>query len=255
MASFERCIWALEIDYDGTAALTSEIPPGGMDVNGAYAASITDQLGEDSAQAFLDRGGHNHQTPLEIAHYLKPAMGQDELVKLAKAITGGKLDILCDQIGMPLPDGGRWPRPTEGFRELWTEVSESKHGIGTAVISAGHTDFERTWFDRFNLPQPDCMVTEEVVSGLAINNVPIEMLAKPSPLLAGLARVALESKYSADLGRVVYAGDDPHKDQSFAANTGADFVLIEKDHARTGWTSVGRLLGLELEVVDGASNR
>lgn len=236
----------LAADYDGTIALTGEVPIDGTDVSGAYARAISDRMGEETGQEFVERGGHLHRTPLEIVTDLRPDLRPETARRIALSVTADKLDILQSQIGRPLANGGRWPRPTEGFEELWQRAHAFRSDggtIATAVISAGHTSFIKKWFEVFDLEDPDCIVSAEVVDNLALN-VPLAETVKPAPLPMRIAEAALVSKYEGSGYPLVYAGDDLHKDGGLAANTDAHFILIEQATSAQKWQEAATILGL-----------
>lgn len=238
-------------DFDGTIALTSEVLPGGTDVNGAYAQAIESELGDEAALAFRGQGGHSHRTPLEIVQAVAPGLSQDRLIRSTDAVTNGKLEILLDQIGKPMADGVLWPRPTDGFTDLWQAINDAQESgvvLPTAIISAGHTAFIEAWFDKcLQLPRPDSLITADVFRGLSLSIAP-EAQAKPSPLLMHLAQVSLGFDMSTT-PPTIYAGDDPIKDGGFAKNCGVEFILIEKGKERPAWQRVADFLRLgELSV-------
>ena len=233
-------------DYDGTTNITSEPSSRIVDVNQAYAIGLADVLDEEAAATFSAQGGHKNRTPIEIIEALRPHLDYSTLGRLANTLSEVKLDILIGQIGTELEDGSRWPRPTDGYVEFWTQLNEamaSGAAISTAIISAGHTRFIERSFDYFGLPQPQCMITEDVLRGLRLT-VPLRHQAKPQPLPLELAKQVLRIAQSRLFARVIYTGDDPVKDGGLATNAGAEFVLIDKSNARAGWREVSESLGL-----------
>ncbi len=230
----------LATDFDGTVCLTSEKDGSIQNVDNAYALAIGEHLGQEASGLFIASGGHNHRTPLEIVQALRPTLNMEESIRLAALVSGSKLDILVGQIGTRMANGERWPTPTAGFSRAWTSASESGK-IATLVISAGHTPFINKWFGVFDLPPPGAMVTHEVTEGLGLQ-LPPTLQAKPSPLLMRVGLAALNNTCPRPL---VYAGDDPIKDGAFAKNTGAEFVLVTTENARSAWRSAGELLSTE----------
>lgn len=255
-------LWSF--DYDGTMALTSEKIPGGHDVNDAYAIGIEKHIGPEAAEEFRERG-HQHSTPADIVSaFIEPS--DPKFRSVVRAVTESKLDVLSAQIGQRLPDGARWPRPTEGFREFWEKLQLIKKlgaNIGTAIVSAGHTEFEQRTFDMWGVPQPDMYLTDDVVTAMALN-LPHELQVKPSPMLVEQAqhlwayKLRQEQKASAydrvlrvpKLMETVHfgdAGDTPvkaGKDQQLARNVGAEFVLIDPDAQGESWNNAAVKLGL-----------
>lgn len=250
MALVREAVPYIMSDYDGTMARTGETPVGGVDVNGAYKQAIAEVIDEQAAQEFEDNGGHNHRAPIEIvtdlSRYLS-GLSTDQLKRVAAQLSAHKLDILSGQIGTRNSDGSLWPRPTDGFVEFWQALTEArgKRKIGTAVISAGHTDFIVKWFDTFDLEQPDAFSTAEVVDNL-LPLSPAEEKTKPARLPLLIAKTALDDKYGDAVNTIYYVGDSEVKDGGLAANTDAQFVLVDEANARPAWS----LLGARLQLPD-----
>lgn len=249
MALVREAVPYVMSDYDGTIARTGETPVGGVDVNGAYKLAIAGIFDDEAAQQFEDTGGHNHRAPIEIVTDLlrnTSGFSSDQLKRIAARLSADKLDILLDQIGSQNEDGTIWPRPTDGFVEFWGALSRAKtdRKIGTAVISAGHTDFIVKWFDTFDLEQPDAFSTAEVVDNL-LPLSPVEEKTKPAALPLVIARAALTDKYGDAVNTIYYAGDSEVKDGGLAINAGVDhFVLIDEANAGPGWSQLGSRLQL-----------
>lgn len=247
--------YLLACDYDGTQFLTSEPTPSGVSVETAYTLAIGEHLGRAALNAFVDQGGHKHRTVTEIIRSLIPDLDRNRLERFASRITDSKLEILGSCIGEHLPDGTPWPRPTDGFVELWERVDEAKNAgnlVGTAVISAGHTSFEQKTFDMLGLTPPDVYLTDDVIQALALN-MPLKDQVKPSPLMLELAQQLFLYKIkianrglnlSSDTLKTIYVGDDPIKDGGLAEQANVEFVLMDPHHARESWQQVATHLGL-----------
>jgi hypothetical protein len=237
-------------DFDGTMFLTAEPAPGGIGVNEAYQLAISEVLDDEAAALFMAEGGHNHRDPTEIVSYLRPSLTGFELERAADSVTGHKLDILMDLIGRPMADGVLWPRPTEGFTELWRAIYAAKDVgrlIGTATISAGHTDFQKKTFSVYDLPHPDIFITADVMRQLSLSRPPQDVV-KPSPILLRLAQAiwrdqleTLGIPWSENHFVTHYAGDDPIKDAQLAQNSGVSFELITND-SQAAWRRMGAKL-------------
>lgn len=227
---------ALVSDFDGTIANTFETPVDGFDVNGAYELAIKDTLSEEIAQKFVDNGGHHHMTPSEIISTLLPTESIERIATISRQVVGKKLEILLGQIGAKLSDGARWPRPVDGFMQTWKVADEQQ--TPRAVVSAGHTEFIRKWFDVFNTPFNGVVVTDETVEAMHRGMLALER-AKPNPIMMDIARAGMRYDVGAPL---VYAGDDNNKDRLFAENSGARFVLIEPNSIQSNWQYVQRLI-------------
>jgi hypothetical protein len=242
-------------DFDGTIVLTSELGPGGVGVDEAYEVSVHEHLGNEAARVYItEQNGHQGRAPKEIVKSLRPDASAETLERLTAKVTATKLEILTDLIGKPLEDGTKWPRPTDGLREFWLAVYEEKRSIktlGTAVISAGHTEFQKRTFDYLDLPYPDIFVSDDVLQALSLS-LPLERQVKPSPFMLTMAediwRYKLRQsglKPAAYALHTVYAGNDEIKDAGIAKQAGvSDFELITPTTSREGWYRVGAYLGL-----------
>jgi hypothetical protein len=252
-------------DFDGTQALTSETATGIPTVNDGYAAAIDELFGSEAADKFL-KDGHGHSTPAEIVATLMDLDPNHEEVKQSVLfVVRKKLEILTAAIGRPLPDGTTWPRQSEGFAETWMGVHNAQvegFPIGTAVVSAGHTEFEQKVFDMWGLPQPDMYLTDDIVNALALA-LPWEEQVKPSPMLVELAQTLhayklkrkveafKHSKALPSLIRTIHVGD-ADKDKQLAENAGIAYVIIDQDRQRESWQKVAGFLGISSFVVRNA---
>jgi hypothetical protein len=247
VANVRETIPYLLSDFDGTMARTSQIPEGGVGVDGAYHAAIAARLSHDEAIEFDQSGGHKNRTPLEIVSSLRRNLSDDEKRRLARGVAFDKIDILIGQIGSRNSDGSLWPQPTAGFSELWNTVSEVRskqlRRIGTGVISAGHTEFIIRWLEKFDIERPDVLVTADAIGELAVL-LPADEQSKPNPLPLNVARSILFSKYGDNVNPIVYVGDDPVRDGGLAASTGSEFVHVDETNAEEAWRTVGKILVL-----------
>lgn len=238
-------------DYDGTIALTGETPVDGVDVNGAYYQAIETAINPEAAVAFQNNGGHRHRAPIEIvtalAEFTRSA-GPNYFNRLAETVTAIKVDILTEQIGKPNSDGSKWPRPTDGFLEFWTDLENERRrrSIGSGVISAGHTAFIHRWFEFFDLEQPDVFSTAEVTDNIAPDRA-IKERVKPAPMPLVLARAVLNDIYGEGNHPIYYVGDSVEKDGGLAAATGSDFTLIEPETSHHAWQTLASKLSLEVD--------
>jgi hypothetical protein len=209
--SIER---SLLLDFDGTVALTFETSPNGVGVHAAYEHAVASLFGRKGLQCFTAEGGLKNRSPREVvvalqADGFKQSDGTscltDELVRL-------KIECLISEIGLPLPEGGIWPRLTQGFKPFWKSVKEDQF-VYTAIISSGHQAFIQRTFEVHELELPDHLLTDDELRN---REVP---LAKPDPmLLCALAQMA-----GFNPPNPVYVGDDENKDGQFAANCGMPF--------------------------------
>lgn len=243
-------------DFDGTQFQTSEEGAGIVSVDQAYAMVLEDLLGVGVADQFRETG-HNHRTPAEIIQQLCPDMIPHEVDQHALRLIAGKKAVLLGQVGTRLADGALWPRPTEGFPDLWEDLANESR-VTTAVISAGHVPIIKAVFDVHSLPEPDILVTDDVlVEEFDMGDVSPEERAKPAPLTLEvastlwLARLGITDVISQGLdfdsvmrSHIVYAGDSEEKDGGLAASFGVDFVLVNPDQSFKNWQSFRQRIGL-----------
>lgn len=239
-------------DYDGTTHLTSELSPDGIGVDEAYKLALAEQLDPEAASRYVLQGGHNHRTPYEIVQAVLPDVDGDELDLLSARVTAAKLEILMSQIGKKLPDGTRWPRTTDGFILFWEQLNRLKARglpIGTAIISAGHTVFERRTFEMLGLAPPDVFMTNDALRALCLN-VPPDEQVKPHPRIMRLTQQILHTTLNLPTTTspqgisTLHIGDDPVKDGGLAKNSDTNFILLDPEQAQVAWRSAARLLGL-----------
>lgn len=243
-------------DFDGTKFLTSESADDILSVDDAYAVALDSLLGPNIADKFLEKGGHLHRTPAEIILSLCQDMSANDTEVAANVLTKIKLDVLMDQVGKPLADGALWPRPTDGFTDLWSVLPQSDGLITTADISAGHAPFIHRVYDQHGLQRPDLVITDEfLVADLDLGDTPPEERAKPAPLLLEVAKslwleqlgskaLLLAEDEELMLHSIIYVGDSKEKDGGLAENCDIEFVLLEPELSVENWAEVGRWLGL-----------
>lgn len=248
-------------DFDGTIAATYEKVPGGHDVTSAYADGIRTRLGDRAARQFL-REGHGHGTPADIVGRLMDTQSK-EFSDTVRFITDHKLSLLLEQVGQPLPGGGRWPRPMPGFIPFW-ESFQSQTAAGaplhSATVSAGHTEFQQRVFDTWGQAHPDAFITEDVITTLGFN-LEYAQQVKPAPLMVELAKTLITYKLNQNgttlstEPQVIHFGDaggPEGKDEQLAVNAGARFVFINKESSEASWEQGGQLLGLGQKALQGA---
>jgi len=147
---------------------------------------------------------------------------------ISELLVRQKLSYLLSQIGTHTEEGIVWPEPCEGFTELWDMVELLKDhdlGISTAIISSGHDGFITKCFTKWGLELPDFLVTEDDIRGKKYPSE-ISRRVKPGqvPLAMAHSKWMHSLGYTFDLGvakdhrsRIIYFGDDPHKDGNMAA--------------------------------------
>lgn len=264
--NFERARYFTS-DFDGTKFVTDETPPGGVGVDGAYELGLDEIGGPKAADRYRQQGGHQGRTPREIVEDCFPGIDEDEIDEYTGRLVPIKLHHLLDNIGRPLPDGGIWPRPTEGFLDLWRLVYRARANgtlIDTADISAGHDEFLHRTYEVYDIPQPDILITSDTIHQLSLTTFFIvSEYTKPAP---GLMAIALDrwfqlynwadlddAKLSTYRERIIYVGDNEAKDGGLGRNSGIDFIHIPKGRSQEAWNSVARRLALGNTAIRGAT--
>lgn len=254
-------------DFDGTKFITDEPAPGGVGVEGAYEVALDDIGGPKAADAYREQGGHNGRTPLEIVEDCMPEAEEIDLPELTARLVAIKLEQLLANIGQPLPDGSIWPRPTEGFLDLWALVYKARASgafIDTADISAGHTEFLLRTYEAWGIQRPDILVTSDTIHRLSLTSLILApSYAKPEP---GIMTCALEewfvlygwanhdtSAFANFRNRVLYVGDNRQKDGGLAQNSGVDFVHIPINESAEAWRAVASHLAIGDIALKGAA--
>lgn len=244
-------------DFDGTISLTSDEGKGILTVNQSYAAALDTMFGPQIAERFLI-DGHNSETPAEIIMRLHPDMDGAEAEAHAIELINGKIAILSAQIGTPLEGGDLWPRPTEGFLDLWKAIENhnlvSESQITPVVLSAGHVPFITKVFELYGLEPPMIVTDDLLVSDYGFADFSPAERAKPNtPLIEvahtlWLGRLGIEAtpeNVELTKANITYAGDDLKKDGGLAANYGVEkFKLIEKQRSRQQWRELADWLGI-----------
>lgn len=254
-------------DYDGTKFITDEPAPGGVGVEGAYELGLNEIGGHKAVDLFRQQGGHQGRTPYEIVKACIPDAGEDDVSALTDRLVPIKLEHLLGNIGRPLPDGGIWPRPTEGFLNLWRLIYEARANgslIDTADISAGHEEFLLKTYLAYDIPSPDILVTSDTVHQLSLSSlIVMSEFAKPAP---GLMTIALDRWFelydwasldpatlSAARNKVFYTGDNEERDGGLARNSGVDFIHVPVSGSVEAWHAVARRLALGDTAIRGAT--
>lgn len=246
----------LASDFDGTKFLTDEPAPSGIGVSQAYELGLDEVFGPHAADAYRAQG-HNSRAPSEIVQACVPDLDEDALDIFTHRVVSAKLRHLLGNIGTPLPDGAIWPRPTAGFLDIWRAVYKARSRgvlIDTADISAGHEEFIKKTYEAWDIPVPDVLVTADTVHQLLLSTALIERV-KPAPLpmkialekwwgLYELADILEPAAHAALTKRVLYAGDDEHRDGGLARNSAVDFVHVSQGGAAEAWQAVATRLGL-----------
>lgn len=278
--------YLLVFDFDGTAAQTFEPSPNGIGVNEAYAKSIEAIFGEKGLTAYQQIGGLQNRAPSELVNLLLSHDSTEELIDnasvffvenhrelagCAPSYQGGilewdstnpektitemvvrqKLLYLAGEIGTRFPDGQVWPKPCEGFQEIWQIIRlinlDEKCRLTTAVVSSGHETFIRRVFaEVLKLQPPDILVTEDDIRW---REYPTEMTRRVKP---GQLQFALAHKEWLDIqrspfdngeslvnvargsrARMIYFGDDPSKDGQMAKVASVVFGLFKDGQSYT----------------------
>jgi hypothetical protein len=237
-------------DFDQTVAATFVPAPSGIGVHEAYDHAIDAVFGPATVGRFHTNGGLRNRAASEVVRELFPDMSIGEVRTYAEQIIHRKLAVMLGQID------DRWPKPTDGFTACWNNIARAKeHGaaVDTAIISAGYAPFIEKTFGTWGLPQPDILITTEIINDPALPESP-DQRNKPAPLSMRLAidrwirlyHGILESPpaIAEAAKQVTYIGDDPYKDGRLAEHFGIPFVLIEPDTAAESWRIFSARLGI-----------
>jgi hypothetical protein len=239
-------------DYDGTTNDTGEEAPGIKTVNDGYKEGLDEAFGSEAVDVFVAQGGHNHRTPPQIvedvATALKLGLEPADLLSKSEQVVDIKQSILFDQIGVRLTDGSLWPRITDGFREYWEGIYTASAGgslIDTAVLSSGHTPFIKKSYAVHGLPQPDFMVTEEVINEFLLNSIPPEYRSKPAPLPLSILKIAWAASYGRAIhesglsqsmnSQILLVGDSKRADGGLAKATGVHYEFLDLARPAETW--------------------
>jgi hypothetical protein len=255
--------WLLATDFDQTVALTFEKSPAGMGVHEACETAVDAMFGPKALDLYRENGGLRNRAPLEVVQDLAPDVHGQDLDKLTSTFTKTKLDIFVGEIGTRFPNGSLWPRPTIGYIGLLENLeaaADDGHRVDNLILSSGNELFIKKTYQAWGLSAPPHIIAEETIRGLGLT-LPAEQLVKPSPLLMEVARTAWRQSYgieaasvSADdeRGRIVYVGDDPHKDGKLAVNSGIDFVLLDPANSLESWQDVASRLQIGRIILKGS---
>jgi phosphoglycolate phosphatase-like HAD superfamily hydrolase len=240
-------------DFDNTAFLTFDPPPGGIGVTQAYELAIDEVLGSRALTEYRRQGGLRNRAPSEVVQELQPRRSLDTIAPLAERLVQAKLSHLVHQIGQPV-GGGFWPLPCNGFVPFWHWLFAQN--IRTGVISSGHTAFIEQVFQLHGLERPDVIVSDDDVRGR--RNVRPQWLQKPGTFMVTLARRRLALEYgesrdslARDKPGIIYFGDDAVKDGQLARAAGIRFghfkpgceeEAVEEEFCFPSWSCVPGLV-------------
>jgi hypothetical protein len=279
--SFDQSHMA-EIDFDETCFTTFISSGDGIEVHRAYELSVESVLGAEARQDFSSYGGLSNRAPLDVIqglvsrepglvvhaldhaveHFTHPEDITDiGLGMIARFANRGKIEpddltlraitemLVIRKKEHLIPQiSNEWPMPVKGFVEFWLAVNERQrepdwHGVHTAIVSSGHTDFIQTTFEMSDLPHPDVYMTDDEMRRQ------VRPRTKPDPYALELVRnawmnaylVPVESRSADDFmqstkGRQVYIGDDVEKDGLMASNDGISFM--HHDGSEVAWHNI-----------------
>jgi len=205
-------------------------------------------FGSACLHEYIRQGGLKNRAPVEVVQSLAPDAACSEVVELTDEFIQRKLAILLGEVGARFPDGTVWPRPVPGYLEFLEQVKaaaqEEGLPIDTHLLSSGHEPFIDKVLREWGV------AVDEVIAEETIRQHDPTMPVKPSPKLMTISRNLWRVGYGVseeqpdELGRILYAGDDPEKDGKLAANSGVDFVLIGATSALADWKKVGQKIGV-----------
>lgn len=226
------------LDFDGTLFNTFDPSPHGMDVEEAYALSLRDLFGKNTAKIFKTQG-LNNRTPTQIVYDLFADGTPADTIRfnmVAAILVQRKLEYLLGEIGQRNPDGKMWPQPCKGALNFLNQLySLKKRGtpLDVGIISSGHRKFIQKTLDAWGIPHPDILVTDDDIRPRKYPKE-LERRCKPGQLPLALTHyewiqnqglishdIDTEGNALVTLGeetkkRIIYIGNDLHKDVGMA---------------------------------------
>lgn len=215
----------LASDFDGTIALTSVPSPRGVTVDLSYEMALREIFGENGVKVYEEVGRVQSKEPGELMAYI---LSTGDVLNIPLPTEGKSLPELTDELiqhklGHILPEiSPEWPLVAPGFEEFVEGVGSLP--IELAVISNGHDEFIRRFFDVHELPQPGILVTSDT---LRSNGVPQKF--KPDPYSVELAIDHFTHLNGGRPVSILYVGDSEEKDGEMARNAGVPFGLINPE--------------------------
>ena len=236
-------------DFDGTAFLTNQDSPNGMNVLIAYEKAIETVFGSEALAEYREQGGLMNGDPNDVINGLWPLACRESMLTKAfsyyqrrkkeidaavgqldwghhfsaavELLVFQKLALLVPEIGTRFPDGDLWPRPLPGFLGHWRSVSGNDEVV-TAILSSGHDIFIQRTFEVHGLKQPDFMTTNDTFRKMK------NPISKPNVACLNLAEFEA-NVLCGGVEAVAYFGDDPMKDGEMAKAAGWPFYLADPD--------------------------
>jgi len=209
------------LDFDGTIAATFEPSPSGVDVNVASRAAIEKLFGKTGLNHYDEIGGLQGREPGELIGIIQSILGDSSSHReLTQAYIDAKLEVIDPEISED------WPALLPGVKEFFQEVEKGRIPVDIAVVSSGHN----------GLTPPENLVTSDV---LRLRPQPSaerpRSRYKPNPYQLAVAHknwehesgiLSMKWERSRGKARMLYIGDDPSKDSSFAENARIPFGFV-----------------------------
>ncbi|PJA86344.1 MAG: hypothetical protein CO142_00605 [Candidatus Moranbacteria bacterium CG_4_9_14_3_um_filter_44_28] len=265
--------YLLLCDYDLTLFNTKDRSPRGIGLAEGYEYAVLQTFGPQGLIYFREGGGlHNRacsevvvslvkrdQNLLNIARekHAELISSSQELLRviaapwnesnpiatLSELLVYHKLQLFLEEIGL------NWPLPYSGVCDFFQTVTSlrEKEGlpIQIGILSSGHTPFIEKTLSLWKIPYPRIMVMDDDIRYLKHPKDPQDKV-KPAPFPFKFLQIRWLKQFNgntpvspaqlrASLPRIMYFGDDPHKDGGLAKNVGVLFGWFrEKNKDETG---------------------
>lgn len=225
--------YLIAMDFDGTMAATFEPSPQGMNVNIASERAIESAFGPKGLEVYrVELGGLRNREPGELIRLMRKKMGIPlsplDLRQQTVDYIREKLHHLTSEISPT------WPRLYPGVKELLLAIENEEFPIDIAIISSGHDEFIRRVFQVNEIQSPKILVTSDIIRE---RNMPKREKFKPHTYqlaeahrqwIAGLDSSERGSYIGRSQGkqRMIYIGDDPHKDGGLAMKARIPYLFV-----------------------------
>jgi hypothetical protein len=250
----------LVLDFDGTSADTFGDSPNGINVHVASAHAVRRVFGDNGMAVYRDIGGLQNREPGELVRLILQHLESNSQVHTPEVLTEwyvtAKLAVLIPEISR------EWPKMYPGVKDLFQGAAEGRIPVNTAIASSGHDEFIHRVFEVNQTPQPDILVTSDVLRN---RSLPHRQRYKPFTYqlaevhrqwlrmdTGSLASDTANAYTGRNLGKpyIAYAGDDPARDGGLALQARIPYIYVPftkpgyTPHADMGQTQIDSLLDL-----------